>query len=100
MENKSKLISSIVIIVLILAFALGLVYLYTKNKNLVNGQSTDQNPVAQSSSEVQNTNAAQSASNMPQTSNDLKIEDEKVGTGTEAVAGKSVTVNYVGTLLN
>lgn len=30
----------------------------------------------------------------------LKIEDLKVGTGTEAVAGKSVTVHYVGTLTN
>ncbi|WP_225411971.1 FKBP-type peptidyl-prolyl cis-trans isomerase [Stigmatella hybrida] len=28
----------------------------------------------------------------------LKIEDVKVGTGAEAVAGKSVTVHYVGTL--
>jgi len=29
---------------------------------------------------------------------ELKIEDEKVGTGDAAVAGKKVTVNYVGTL--
>ncbi len=29
---------------------------------------------------------------------ELKIEDEKVGTGAEATAGKKVTVNYVGTL--
>lgn len=28
----------------------------------------------------------------------LKIEDLKVGTGAEAVAGKGVTVHYVGTL--
>lgn len=28
----------------------------------------------------------------------LKIEDEKVGTGDTAVAGKKVTVNYLGTL--
>jgi FKBP-type peptidyl-prolyl cis-trans isomerase FkpA len=30
----------------------------------------------------------------------LKIEDLRVGTGTEAAAGKSVTVHYVGTLTN
>lgn len=30
--------------------------------------------------------------------NGLQIQDETIGTGTEAVAGKSVTVNYVGTL--
>lgn len=29
---------------------------------------------------------------------ELKIEDLKVGTGDEAVAGKKVTVNYIGTL--
>jgi len=28
----------------------------------------------------------------------LKMEDVKVGTGTEATAGKTVTVHYVGTL--
>jgi FKBP-type peptidyl-prolyl cis-trans isomerase len=31
---------------------------------------------------------------------DLKIEDLKVGTGAEAVAGKKVTVHYTGTLTN
>jgi len=30
--------------------------------------------------------------------NGLKIEDEKVGTGEEAVSGKKITVNYSGTL--
>ncbi len=30
----------------------------------------------------------------------LIIQDEKVGTGAEATAGKKVTVNYVGTLLD
>jgi FKBP-type peptidyl-prolyl cis-trans isomerase FkpA len=30
----------------------------------------------------------------------LKTEDVKVGTGTEATAGKNVTVHYVGTLTN
>jgi FKBP-type peptidyl-prolyl cis-trans isomerase FkpA len=33
-------------------------------------------------------------------SDSLKIEDLKVGTGTEAVSGKQVTVHYVGTLLD
>src|SRR5437016_6031189 len=30
----------------------------------------------------------------------MKIEDIKVGTGDEAVSGKKVTVNYLGTLTN
>jgi FKBP-type peptidyl-prolyl cis-trans isomerase len=36
----------------------------------------------------------------PHMSDSLKIEDLKVGTGTEAVSGKQVTVHYVGTLLD
>lgn len=31
---------------------------------------------------------------------ELKIEDERVGTGAEAVAGRKITVNYSGTLLD
>lgn len=34
----------------------------------------------------------------PTSTTELKIEDQVVGTGTEAVAGKKVTVNYLGTL--
>ena len=30
----------------------------------------------------------------------LQVTDETVGTGAEAVAGKSITVNYTGTLTN
>jgi FKBP-type peptidyl-prolyl cis-trans isomerase len=47
------------------------------------------------------TATTQSTMNPTQTSTPsagLKIEDEKVGTGDEAVAGKKVTVNYLGTL--
>ena len=32
------------------------------------------------------------------TTDQLKLEDLKVGTGAEAVSGKNVTVHYVGTL--
>jgi len=35
-----------------------------------------------------------------QNTNELQMEDVTVGTGTEAVAGKTVTVNYVGMLTN
>lgn len=45
------------------------------------------------SPQVQNTESMAT----PDTTN-LKIEDEKVGTGEEAVNGKKVTVNYAGTL--
>lgn len=36
----------------------------------------------------------------PMQEDELKIEDLKVGTGIEALAGKTVTVNYKGNLIN
>lgn len=44
--------------------------------------------------------ATPSASPTIENVDQLKIEDITVGTGDEAVAGKTVTVNYVGTLVN
>lgn len=102
MENGSKIANTILIAVLVLAFGGGLVFLFAKNKqNNVNGQaSVVDSPVAESSQIEQNSQASQSAVMGDSTTSQLKIEDEKVGTGDEAVAGKSVTVNYVGTLLD
>ena len=42
--------------------------------------------------------SAPGAAAAPAAGGDLKSEDVKVGTGTEAVAGKTVTVHYTGTL--
>lgn len=50
------------------------------------------------STTTQATKVTQTTKNMETTK--LIIEDEKVGTGTEAKAGDSVTVHYVGTLTN
>jgi len=44
--------------------------------------------------------SANSASTVKTMENGLKIEDIKIGSGTEAKAGNNVTVNYLGTLLN
>lgn len=102
MENKSnKMFGIILILVLILVFVVGLGYLFVSNKNSsVTGQS-EESPVAQQTILDQNT-ATPQGTTMPQASptNGLKIEDERVGTGVEAVAGKSVTVNYLGTLVD
>lgn len=43
---------------------------------------------------------APSASATANSTDQLQVTDEKVGDGAEAVAGKTVTVNYVGTLTN
>lgn len=47
-----------------------------------------------------NNNSPAASTPQATSSSDFKIEDLKVGSGTEAVSGKTVAVNYVGTLLN
>lgn len=61
----------------------GLVFLLNKNKNI--------SPVAETPKPVEN-------SKMQGDVIELKIEDLLVGTGAEAIAGKTITVNYTGTL--
>lgn len=61
---------------------------------LVPDQSEEEN-------DKENTNEInEETSNMQELENGLKIEDIKVGEGEEAVAGKQITVHYVGTLEN
>lgn len=54
----------------------------------------------QSSKSAASSKAEPSASATASSTDQLQVTDEKVGTGAEAVAGKTVTVNYVGTLTN
>ena len=56
-------------------------------------QSSSKTPASASKAEP-------SASATASATDQLQVTDEKVGTGAEAVAGKTVTVNYVGTLTN
>lgn len=53
------------------------------------GAETSSTPIASSSSQTNMNNSGQ-----------LQIQDEVVGTGAEAVSGKTVTVNYTGTFTN
>jgi FKBP-type peptidyl-prolyl cis-trans isomerase FkpA len=69
----------IVIAILVIAF---------KSVKVENNDDQAPSPIA--SAKTQMNNSTPSA--------ELQIEDIKVGTGAEAVAGKKVTVNYVGTL--
>jgi FKBP-type peptidyl-prolyl cis-trans isomerase len=82
----------IFLIVLVLA---GAIYIFaSKNKN-PNQVFPSPSPSATiTPTEAPTASASATNKNM----NELKIEDEKVGTGIEAVKGKSVTVNYLGTL--
>ena len=56
-------------------------------------------PAAQPAEQPQPAATAEAAKPAEPAAN-LKIDDEKVGTGKEAVAGKDVKVHYVGTLVN
>lgn len=63
----------------------------------IESTATDSGSALGASTETKTPNASTSGIKMD---NKLKIEDLTTGTGTEAVAGKKVTVNYLGTLTN
>jgi FKBP-type peptidyl-prolyl cis-trans isomerase len=65
---------------------------------LVSGCAKKEEPVSAAPAEEPSTTAATPQPGVTVT--ELKIEDTKVGTGAEAVAGKSVTVHYTGWLTN
>jgi peptidylprolyl isomerase len=75
------------------------VFSFTKGDSQQNQATQDVNLESQNSTPAPL--ATESATLNPiAMNNDLVIEDIKVGTGDEAVAGKKVTVNYKGTLTN
>lgn len=82
MTNLNKTSAILIVVILVIVVAVG--YMIFNN----NGGSQSQNSAGQST-------------NQPVTSQSgLQIQDEVVGTGTVAVAGKSVTVNYTGMFTN
>jgi len=83
MENKNNLY----VIMFLIALAVGGIILIFSNK------STNQ-PLATPTPEVT------IESTMEPTGDKLIIQDQIVGTGTEAIAGHKITVNYTGTLTN
>jgi FKBP-type peptidyl-prolyl cis-trans isomerase len=58
----------------------------------------DSATTTESTSTADTSTAATQSAAAPAAGGELKIEDVKVGTGKEAVAGKRVTVHYTGTL--
>jgi len=80
----------------VLTFGAAYIFSY-KGKSL----ETQKKVVAESTPVVQNSPAGNSATSTKKMQNDvteLKIDDLVVGTGVEAVTGKTITVNYTGTL--
>lgn len=94
MKNVVLAIGAITLILVVVG-----VFSFTKGDSQQNQATQDVNLESQNSTPAPL--ATESATLNPiAMNNDLVIEDIKVGTGDEAVAGKKVTVNYKGTLTN
>ncbi len=85
-----------VLIFLATLLVVGAIYLVVNKKDSNQYlQTTDQSGTIDSN--VESEEIVSSEEEMEKVT-ELKIEDEVVGTGTEAISGKTVTVNYLGTL--
>lgn len=90
--NTKYLAATIFLVVLVLA---GAIFVFAKS-NSTNNQVF---PTSTPSATIIPTETPQASTSATVNKMDeLKIEDEVVGIGAEAVSGKSVTVNYTGTL--
>lgn len=76
----------------------GAAYVYFSNKNVQPTQTPLPTASESATMKPSEGSSATSSAEVMTMENGLKIEDEVVGTGDAAVAGKSVTVNYLGTL--
>ena len=82
LQEKFKFLTPFLYIAIIGVVTWGLIYFVNKKEVL---------PVAETSKVVEN---------VPVQQEELKIEDLTVGTGAEAVSGKTVSVHYTGTLVD
>ena len=103
-ETNKNYITPLIVFFIVIAIAGGFLVLSTKSQKesgitALPESSVSDNiaPVDEATPSANQSPAATSSAK--QTMNDqLQITDEVVGTGSEAVAGKKVTVNYTGTL--
>jgi FKBP-type peptidyl-prolyl cis-trans isomerase len=93
MQNKRNLYIVVFFVILV---AVGAFFIFYKKDESQNQPLATDTPTATIESTVEPTTVG-SASPIVNTDK-LIIQDEVVGTGIEAVSGKSVTVNYTGTL--
>lgn len=106
MKNKSLLV---VIFLLILSVGGGIYVISSNNQNRSQPTPPPISTITSTTGQISTPSAtviptstpiSQEAVNVTTMENGLKIEDEVVGTGPEAVSGKKVTVNYTGTLVD
>jgi len=96
-EQGGKYIS-VFVFLFVIALVGGIYLLLNKGgSNQALQTSTPSGTIADSGA-VSGSSASPSAKPLMNTVNELQIVDEKVGAGDTAIAGKTVTVNYVGTL--
>lgn len=93
--NKNYLFVTIFLILLIVA---GVIFSFFGKKNQNTALQTSSPSATITTVETPTVVGASTSATPIMNVTELKIEDEKVGTGDAAVAGKKVTVNYVGTL--
>lgn len=87
-----------VIAFLVVLAAAGGIYLVSSKKTISPETSTLPTPTASATMVPMSSPTATGSAKMQTMQDGLQIQDEIIGTGDEAVSGKSVTVNYVGTL--
>jgi FKBP-type peptidyl-prolyl cis-trans isomerase len=84
---------SVITFLIVMAVAGGIYILSSKTSNIPELQNSETSDNIDTTSPV----ASESAN---ENMDELKIEDQVVGTGAEAVVGKLITVNYTGTLVD
>lgn len=99
-ETKFNWLSLVGYVVLIATVTLGIVYIlnYSTKQPVATVTPAPKEVVAESTPIVENSPSTKSTKKMESDVTELKIEDLVVGTGDEAVSGKTITVNYTGTL--
>lgn len=105
-ENKSNVLGFLGYGVTVALATFGIVYFMNyKSESTAVASPTPKTVVAESDIVVDNNNVENSGdqskrNNMQENVTELKIEDLVVGTGAEAVVGKTISVHYTGTLTN
>jgi len=97
-DNKNK---SIYIIVILGVIIIGIIYLFINSKPAKKGNALSfqlSNPVTPLPTEISKEVLENEQDGKGVL--EMTIEDIQIGTGNEAVAGKKITVNYVGTLVD
>ncbi|MEK7536347.1 MAG: FKBP-type peptidyl-prolyl cis-trans isomerase [Patescibacteria group bacterium] len=95
--NKFNIFSFLGYFVVVGVVTYGLIY-FLKSK-VVEIAPQNVSAIAESSPIVENI-ATESSKPMEENVTELKIEDSVVGTGEEAISGKTISVHYTGTLTN